>query len=636
MNENAGANRRLRRGRRRWPWVLPAIGLLLCGGLWGAYEWATAKAETVLNSRLAERSLYLSYTGRSWVPWRGLGLENMALYQDAERTRPVLFLSRLDVEMPWREMAESREFISRWKLDDATLELHDGKGKVTLEHVTVDAVVRDGIIEYSRLDMKHGPRLFALSGQLHLRQQREPGEKPREFVMDLDPMRSILKALNFQAAAGTFLVSGVVSFDARETPMTWSADLTGEGEGVVWQGVPMRKAVMKAGMSQDGFTGACSLEFARGTTDLDLNLKSWKDTPMVFAGTIKDSEGRINHCQGSYHGNEDFVMVEEMRGNADMLEFLGNFPGIAPQLPKEVHVRTYPDMILKNLVWKTAERTWSMESLHLRSPMELSVKVEGHDLPVEQLKGDVAFAGGMWKFSDVTAKVLGASVALHGTHDGKVLRDASVSVQNLRMGELGPWMGENRSSFGKALFSLSYKGAFAVDPEHLTGAGSIQIENAPSVHVPLVDETYALFAALIPGLKRESGVGEMHGKFTSRQGVLNFSSFEANGGSVTVTGAGKVDLVNRTVSARAKGRLRGVGGVITSPISRLLEMEVSGPLDNIRVRPSGPGGLAGEVVEGTVDVAKGTVKEATRVTGSVVKEGVKIPFRALNFFRKKK
>ena len=634
MSEKPGSAPRPR--RRRWPYVLLALVLILGGALWGGYQWATAKAESVLNTRLAERSLYLSYSGRSWVPWRGLCLSDMALYQDAARTKPILSLSHLDVEFPWREIAESREFISKWKLDDATLELHDAKGKLTLEHVTVDAVVRPGEIEYTRLDMKNGPRLFALSGRLHLSSDREAREKSGDFVMDLDPMRSILNALAFKEDAGPFLISGVVSFDARETPMTWNADLSGEGKEVVWQEVPLREAVMKAEMSQEGLTGTCSLEFAKGSTALEMSLKNWKNAPLVFAGKITDSEDRSNSCNGTYRGNEDIVVVEEMQGNANMLEFLSNFPAIGQQLPKDVFVRAYPDMVMKNLVWKTVDGTWSMDSLHLRSPLELTVKVEGHDLPVNQMTGDVAFMDGNWKFSDVTAKVLGGSLALQGRHDGKVLRDASVSLQNLQMAQLSSWMGENASSFGKAQFSLNYKGAFAVDPEQLTGAGSIQIENSPTVHVPLLDETQALFAALIPGLKRDSGTGEMNGQFTSRQGVLNFSSFQANGGSITVTGAGKVDLVDRTVSARAQGRLRGVTGVITSPISRLLEMEVTGPLDDIRVRPAGPGGLAGGVVKGTVGVATGTVKEATKVTGSVVKEGVKIPFRALNLFRKKK
>lgn len=634
-HEHAQAQDRPRPPRRRWPWVLLAFVLLCAGGLYGAYRWATAKAVTVLNSRLAERSVYLSYSSSSWNPWRGLGLEDMALYEDEARTNPILALSMLDVEFPWQEMAQDREFISRWKLNDATLELHDAKGKVTLEHVTVDAEVRDGVIEYTRLDMKHGPRLFSLAGSIHLKTDKEVKEQPRDFVMDLDPMRSILKALDFGKDAGTFLISGEVSFDARQTPMTWNADLTGEGEHVVWQGVPMRRAEMKTAMSQEGFTGVCNLEFAKGTTDLDLSLKSWRDAPMVFNGKITDSEGRTNQCKGSYRGNEDVVLVEEMQGKANMLEFLGNFPAMNAQLPKEVQVRTYPDVVMKNLVWKTKENTWSMDSLRLRTPLELSVKVEGQALPVEQVKGDVAYTGEAWKFTDVTARVLGGSVSLTGVHNGKVLRDAAVSVQNARMADLSPWMGENGSSFGKALFSVNYKGSFAVEPEHLSGAGSIQIENAPTVHVPLLDETYALFAALIPGLKRESGNGEMRGQFTSRNGVMHFSSFQASGGSLTVTGEGDVDLVNRTVSATAQGRLRGVSGVVTAPISRLMEMEVSGPLDDIRVRPAGDG-LVGNVVEGTVDVARGTIKGATKVTGSVVKEGVKLPFRALNLFRGKK
>jgi hypothetical protein len=634
MNEKPGVEPRPK--RRRWPWVLVVFALLFCGGLWGAYEWATVKAVRTLNNRLAERSLYLSYTSSSWVPWKGLGLENMALYQDEARTKPIIALSSLDVELPWQEMAKDREFISRWKLNDATLELHDEKGKVSLEHVTVNAEVRDGIIEYSRLEMKNGPRLFSLAGQIHLKTDKEANATPGEFVMDLDPMRSILDTLDFKEDAGKFLISGKLSFDARQAPMTWNADLTGEGEHVVWQGVPMRKAVMKTAMSQEGFTGTCNIAFLKGTTDLELSLKSWRDTPMFFSGKIADSGDRTNQCKGMYRGGmEDVVTVEEMQGEANMLEFMGNFPAMHAQLPKEVQVRVYPDMVMKNLVWKTAEGKWTMASLHLRSPLELTVKVEGHELPVNQMRGNVAYTGTAWKFSDVTAQALGGSVSLKGVYDGTVLRDASVSVQNARMAELGPWLGENGSSFGKALASLTYKGDFAVDPQHLTGAGSIQIENAPTMHVPLLDATYTLFAALVPGLKTEDGNGEMRGQFTSRQGVLNFSSFQASGGSITVTGAGSVDLVHHTISGKAQGRLRGVSGVVTAPISRMMEMEVSGPLDDIRVRPAGDG-LVGNVVEGTVDVARGTVKGATKVTGSVVKEGVKLPFRALNLFRGKK
>ena len=624
-----------RRRSRRWPKVLLVLALVVAASLWGGYEWATAKAESILNSRLAERSLYLSYTGRSWVPWRGLGLVNMALFQDAARTRPILKLSQLDVDFPWKEIARSGEFLSRWKLENATLELNDDKGKVVLQNLTVNAVVRPGQIEYTRLDLRNGARTFALSGTLHLRQENEAKAAPKDFVLDLDPLRSILRTLDFKQGAGEFLISGTISLDARETPMAWSADLTGEGRKVVWQGLPMEKLVMKTRMSDAGLSGTSSFIFEKGRTDLDLKLKDWEGAPLEFSGKIKDASGREDVCTGEYIGREKMVKLHSLEGRADLLEFLGNFPGVRPHLPQGVRVRTHPDVVVKDLVWQIEPSSWSMASLQLRTPLEMTVKAGEHDLALNQVRGHVAFLQGTWKLTDVSAKLLGGSLALDGNMDGTVLRNASITMNDLQMAQLSPWFGEKESSFGKASVTLNYKGAFAVEPENLTGSGSLRIDQAPTVQVPLLDQTYALFSALIPGIKRETGTGEMQGRFTSNRGVLTFSSFEATGGSVIVTGSGNVDLVDRHVSARARGKLRGVEGIITSPLSHLLEMEVTGPLDDIRVRPVG-GNVAVGAVKGTVGVATDTVKEAGKAAGTVVKEGVKLPFRALGLFKKGK
>jgi hypothetical protein len=96
----------------------------------------------------------------------------------------------------------------------------------------------------------------------------------------------------------------------------------------------------------------------------------------------------------------------------------------------------------------------------------------------------------------------------------------------------------------------------------------------------------------------------------------------ANGGAVTVTATGTIDLVQRKVDAHATGNLRGVVGVVTSPLSQTLEMEVSGPLDQIRVRSVGPVAIVGS-----------GISDAAKATGNVLKEGVTLPLKALDWLK---
>jgi hypothetical protein len=157
----------------------------------------------------------------------------------------------------------------------------------------------------------------------------------------------------------------------------------------------------------------------------------------------------------------------------------------------------------------------------------------------------------------------------------------------------------------------------AATPAQLTGSGTVQVENAPLVKVPLLDQTYDLFSAFTAGVKR-SGTGELKSTFTAADGVFTIPDFAAKGDSVSVTAKGKLDLVRREISARAWGNLRGVAGIATLAVSRTLEMKVSGPLDQIRVQPVG----AVKAVEGTVTGA-----------AKALETGVALPFKMFDWLK---
>ncbi|MEO8351975.1 MAG: hypothetical protein ABI680_09600 [Chthoniobacteraceae bacterium] len=121
--------------------------------------------------------------------------------------------------------------------------------------------------------------------------------------------------------------------------------------------------------------------------------------------------------------------------------------------------------------------------------------------------------------------------------------------------------------------------------------------------VPLLDQTYALFSVVRLGLKR-TGTGNLESTFAVKDGVFTISKFTARSDAVDVTATGTLDLVQREISAQARGQLRGVAGLATSPVTSMLNMQVSGPIGQVRVQPEGP-----------VRAADGVVKGAAKLTG---------------------
>ena len=89
-----------------------------------------------------------------------------------------------------------------------------------------------------------------------------------------------------------------------------------------------------------------------------------------------------------------------------------------------------------------------------------------------------------------------------------------------------------------------------------------------------------------------------------------------------MTATGTLDLVQRNVSARAHGNLGGVAGLATFAVARTIQMEVSGPLDHVRVQPVGPLRTLG-----------GGVSHAAKTTGDVLRTGVTMPFKVFDLFK---
>lgn len=615
--------------------LLLILGLLTLG-LWGAYEWLLSSARSRLNDRLAVRGLVLTSTAESWSAWGGITLKQAALrhLSDDGNGQPLLETSALHVDILWQETWSTGDAVTRWQAQDATLVVHDDVGAVTLDHVFTDFDVRSGEIQIVRFNAANGPLTFALKGNIVLAPPASPGVQEGEFELNLRPLRATLNTLRFNPAKGPFHVTGDFTVDRRSTSPTWSGKVRGTGQNVEWRGLPLRDALVQGQVSQAGLDLTCDLALLQGSAQVHLNREGWSQTPLQMNGTLTDTAERRDDFTASYLGSTRTLTVNEISGKADLIELGRTFPPIAAQIPDFLEVKTFPDLIARDFVWPFGEDipAWSLASLQLRSPADLVLTIRDHPLAVNDLTGRLSHKEGIWHFDDLKGQLLEGRFTLEGDYNGLILSKARVSLRSLRLARLSPWVGKVGSNLDDSDLSLTYSGAICGDPVRSTGSGSLILTNAPVVHIPLIEQAYTLFPKMLPDRGR-AGAGSFQLNFSMTKGIAAIDPFKARSEAVTVTATGTVDLVRRRVDGKARANLRGIVGRITLPLSHVFtDMEVSGPLDDIRVTPEGP-------VGGVKNLLKGTAKAATggaKLSSGVLREGLTLPFEALGMFGREK
>ena len=428
---------------------------------------------------------------------------------------------------------------------------------------------------------------------------------------------------------GTPLRIAALEGHAAFAEKTWKVRL--KSGHLAWRDLDVRGVEIDATVASARVKSNVSLQLTKGSATLAVSTEDWSRAPWPFTGSLTDSHGQADRFAGSYDHEPTALRLTRLDGRANLLELAANFPGLAERFPKTLQVRTFPEIAVKDFLYRPG-KTPTFGALRLVTPAAVSVSLRGHSLPINQLTGLIAYDGKTWQLSRLTGQTLGGQFSVDGNYDGGTLRRASIAFTRLQLDQLAPWLGQAQASLGAGVLTLDYRGSIGSEPAQLAGSGSIQLENAPLVKVPLLDQTYALFSSLVSPVKR-SGTGRLSATFSANKGVAAISQFTATSDAVKVTANGTLDLVRRQVSARARGNLRGLVGVATSPLSHTLEMQVSGPLDNIRVRPTGLGGIVTRSLSGTAAIVPGTVKATTKLTGSVVRDGVALPLKALKLFK---
>ncbi len=613
----------------RWHLALVILSIITAL-LWGVYEWLLNTAQTKLNERLRARGLSLNYSSKTWSPWRGLTLKDAVLGRLNQPHEPLIELSALHVDILWREAWQMRAAVTRWRSSDATLALHDPAGAVTLEHFTTNFVLRDDGIDLTQLETSNGALAFAVAGKIKIGATTNSTDNSSPFVLDLSPLRGALDTFNFTKSTGLFTVTGSFELDFGTANVAWRSELRGNGKQVEWRGLPMREAALNAMLSQSGLKVSSQIAFEKGAATIDLTREGWEQQPLLISGTLTDSSGNNDAFKGRHDGNSNTLTIARLSGNANLVELARNVPALASQIPGSVKVTEFPDLVAQDLIWKAnaSPPNWTLASVQLRTPAALSIIIREHPLTINHLTGHLSYDHKTWQFEGIRGHLMDGEFTLAAYYDGVTLSKAEVTLETLQLARLAPWLDGIKSSIKDADLSLVYHGGISNDLTQSTGTGTIAMTHAPVVQIPFLDAAFALFPTLLPE-KSGEGTGDLQSTFTMDHGIATIDSLKARGDSIVVKASGTVNLVERQVQGTGRANLRGILGVATFPLSHILmEMQISGPFDDIQVSPLTPGDAVKGVVTDTVKVAGKTVKFGA----NVLREGLSLPFEALGMF----
>ncbi len=599
--------------------VLAVLGIVL---LWIAQRHIASSIDGRIREHLETRGWSYQRKGSSWGPLRGLILTRVAIGPVGKAA--AIELDSLQIRFPLRRAWGGRGGAIRVGSPRGKLVLRDSRGEIHLQRTSFEIESRGQELVVKKLSTRHGNLTAELEGILRLA-GNSPGSLSK-WQPDFDVVRGTLAALDIKGERNLFKVTGRFEVDARSEPVAWNAKLSGSGEEIRWQDISFSRATSEAFLSEGASEITTRLAVASGEMEFRVEKDDWEASPFAFTGKISDPANRSNEFHGSYRPGEGIWTLKRMKGAADLWAIARGIPEFSSRLPRNLSIEVFPGIDLRDVTRVPGEE-WQVGTLLLTSAAEMTVTTDkGREVKVGGLRGNAYRSKDAWVIRSATASLLGGELSGRGIYTDLKLRDANLVAKGMELAAIKAAAG--RKSAGKGVLSLHYKGEVDLKSKSLEGRGSLELQNAPVIEIPLLDQTYDLFTSMIPELKR-ADTGQFNATFVCKEEAVEVPRFLASGGTLTVSAKGRVDLEKRRVDGVARGKLSGLPGLLTKPLSRLLEMEVGGPFDDIRVKPLGPAKLVSNAVSGTVGVPVETLEEAGKVTATVIAEGIKLPFQWL-------
>ncbi len=391
----------------RWTAKLVLAGILLLLLLatisWFSRDWLVKKAETALVSKLDERGVFVSYDQVEWQVLRGLVLTGITLWEDSQRSMPLVKLGDVAFRPGMTQLLVDRALTGRLSVTGAALNLYsEGESVANIENLKVHANLKRNGLDVSQLDGAMFGMEFQSEGYVLIAKNEdgEGADKDSDGGEDSDDEDG-KKKIDFAAIAAiaewaAFESKGKrprlnVNFNIDRTaddPIVIEVEL--KGDEITWRGVPFDSVDVAAKYSD----AEKSLDISR----LKLGHRGGELEGAVHYG-LKSRTVEIGSLRSTLN---PFALVDDLPFDVgdrlDMVTLEDEHPEI--QLAGIIELANFGQSVFKAEIPKPIALTLNLE--------------EGESVPLQNVHGTVAFDKGNIGANDLAVTLYGLDVNANG------------------------------------------------------------------------------------------------------------------------------------------------------------------------------------------------------------------------------
>ena len=545
--------------------------ILLLGGVvivaalaWSQLGSFEEKITTLANEKLEEKGIYLDYGDWTYQFPRGLVFDEVTIFDDATKQRPLIKASSLGINVDMLGLIKDPGQLSSVEvsLENSKLDLFeagelvtgisgiDGEILASAEQIRVDRLSAD--LGGLRVDTRGVVTLPKKEVTLADKTDAEK-VKPAPLALDFTVFRQLSPWLAIESAEGNAPVLNLTFAMDAEKPDAATLEGSLSGREVIWRGIQFTS--LSAAFNIVPETGELSFP----------SFQAGYGTGFIGGKVSIDTGSKI-------------LKIEQLQSTVDVIALLSAYDaGLAESL-KLIRFVDAPTMQISGEV-PMEDATQADLRIKYEHREGLVYLMGDRELPLRDLRGNFTLNGGSIETKDAALELFGGGVLINGatrlTDESRPF-NGLIEIARMPMDKAAVFFGQEKVGMS-GLLSLVFRGVGYKDVAKIRGGGSLRIDEASLPTFPVLGPVQTLVGQVIPAFAAKEK-GSVTGAYIIESGVLLTSDLTvANGGARVVTN-GSVNLASQDTKFTAKAVLDQALAAATGLTDKAITVEGSGPL----------------------------------------------------------
>ena len=551
-----------------------ALLLIALIGVAGWFAWSRlGDFETELSSRvradLGEKGVFLDYGDWVYRFPRGLVFDEVTIFDDATRQRPLVRASAVGLNVDLLALAKTPGEFSAGEINfqDSSLSLFEAGDLVTtIEGVDGEIFASQESIRVDRISALLGGWQVTLRGIVTL---------PQETA---DPGESIAPALDAKAPSAPV----VLDFSAFKALEPWLA--LGDSGGKA----PALNLAFAMDADQPDLAAIEGTILGREVIWHGVDIASVTATFNVVpeTGELSVPSFQIGYGQGFIGGRlaidtaTQRLRIDQVQSTVDVLALLGQYKPAWVEKWKSIRLVDAPSLQMTGEVpfEDPAQADLKVRYDHRQG---LVLALEKGDLPLRDLRGNFTVNRGSIETNDAAFELFGGSVMLNGatrlTDESRPF-NGLVEITGLAMEKAAAFFGKTESGMSGRL-SFVFRGVGYSDMPKIRGGGTLRVEEAVIPGFPVLGEIQDYVGRAVPafGVK---GQGNIVGSYIIESGVLVASDLTVANTAARIVTNGSVNLSSYETEYTTRAELDSALAAATGLTDKAITFAGKGPLSD--------------------------------------------------------